>query len=266
MNISESVQTLRIQRRPGSPKIRLVCVPYAGAGASLFYPWRPSLPDDVELVAVQLPARQDRRRENPWTRIGLIVQNIACELAALPHVPTVLLGHSFGAVVAFELARHLSAAKAAPVGLVVAARRAPQLRSPLPPSYRLSDAEFIESIHRRYGRPLSMLQDPDVRALALPPLRADLEALETYVYEPGEPLAIPVMVLRGQTDASVSLEEAIAWRELTRQAPDFREVNGGHFFIDTHRHWVLTQISAMLVEWPALRASSAFPGESAAGR
>jgi hypothetical protein len=35
--------------------LRLVCLPYAGGGASLYRPWAALLPDTIELCAIQLP-------------------------------------------------------------------------------------------------------------------------------------------------------------------------------------------------------------------
>ncbi|WP_043225454.1 thioesterase II family protein, partial [Burkholderia glumae] len=41
-------------------RVRLVCFHYAGSGASMFAPWAAALPDAVELLAVQLPGRENR--------------------------------------------------------------------------------------------------------------------------------------------------------------------------------------------------------------
>ena len=47
---------------PGSA-VRLVCLPHAGGSASFFFPVSRALAPDVEVLAVQYPARQARHRE-----------------------------------------------------------------------------------------------------------------------------------------------------------------------------------------------------------
>jgi medium-chain acyl-[acyl-carrier-protein] hydrolase len=45
--------------------VRLVCFPYAGAGASAFRLWPAGLPETIEVLAAQLPGREGRLRELP---------------------------------------------------------------------------------------------------------------------------------------------------------------------------------------------------------
>jgi hypothetical protein len=46
-------------------KIRLVCFPCAGRGASLYRTWPGPLGKDVEVCAIQLPGRENRLDEPP---------------------------------------------------------------------------------------------------------------------------------------------------------------------------------------------------------
>ena len=88
---------------------RLFCIPYAGGGAGAFRWWTKDLPDDIELVAVQLPgpgvaaagASLGRR-----VRHGAAIQPM---IAAVSDLPYAIFGHSMGALVAFELTLALEA-------------------------------------------------------------------------------------------------------------------------------------------------------------
>ncbi|WP_256729654.1 thioesterase II family protein, partial [Burkholderia pseudomallei] len=51
-------------------RVRLFCFHYAGATASIFRTWPGGLPDWIEVVAVQLPGREYRRREPPAAQAG----------------------------------------------------------------------------------------------------------------------------------------------------------------------------------------------------
>jgi medium-chain acyl-[acyl-carrier-protein] hydrolase len=236
-----------------SPRVRLVCCPYAGASATLFHAWPSGLPADVEVRAVQLPARQSRLREPPLTRVAPIVDRIVAALGALPPAPLALYGHSFGSLVAFELARRLSALGAPPIALVVAARRPPHLPHVHTNLYALPEPELLAALHERYGTPWSLLRDRDLMELALPPMRADMEAIETHVHVDGDPLDLPVTVLRALRDAALPADEAAEWSELVRGGAPVHEIDAGHFFMDTHRAWVLARVADAIADGEARR-------------
>ena len=65
---------------PGA-RLRLFCFPYAGGGASIFAPWGRMLPAEVEVVAVQLPGRENRIGERAIADMGELAPKMAEELA-----------------------------------------------------------------------------------------------------------------------------------------------------------------------------------------
>src|SRR6478609_4610386 len=88
-------------------RCRLICLPHAGAGASMFNDWPGLLPPEVEVVGVQLPGRQDRIKEKPFTDVSRLVATVAHVIRPLLDLPVAFFGHSGGALLAFELARAL---------------------------------------------------------------------------------------------------------------------------------------------------------------
>ncbi len=246
MSPEEVARWLRSRRPLARPRVRLLCLPYAGGGATIFHTWSDRLPADIEVRAAQLPGRQDRLAEPGLTSVSSILEQLNTALAALPPAPLVIYGHSFGAILALELARRLRATSLAARALVVGARRAPQLTSSAREMYQLPDLAFKQELHRRYGTSWTLLQDAELMRLSLPSLRADFAALDTYRYVPGEPLDIPITVLRARQDASMSAEEAAAWREQTSKLTTIHEVDAGHLFMDTQGPWVLSRVSAVI--------------------
>jgi surfactin synthase thioesterase subunit len=90
--------------------IRLLCLPFAGAGASFFRPWRRLGVEGVDVVPVQLPGREARIAEPLYTDVHEAADGLLPELLADlpdPAGPLALFGHSLGAVLAYELARRL---------------------------------------------------------------------------------------------------------------------------------------------------------------
>lgn len=229
-----------------TPRVRLICLPYAGGGASIFHAWMAALPADIEVLPVQFPARQTRLHEPPLRSVSGMVDALVQALSALPPAPLVLYGHSLGSLVAFELARQLRDTPAAPRALIVAARRAPQLPATREPLHTLSDAAFKDALHRLYGAPLSLLQNDDLMAIAMPALRGDFAAHDLYEPRSSPPLEIPLTVLFGTRDPSVSREASLAWREVTTRYQGLYEVDGAHLFVDTHRPWVLERVREVL--------------------
>jgi surfactin synthase thioesterase subunit len=114
-------------RRNGPITARVFCFPHAGGGASLFCAWAPSVPDGMELCAIQLPGREDRLTETPFRDLAALVPELVTEIGAQLDRPFALFGHSVGALVAYEVARSLSASGRPPIHLFVSSQRAPHL-------------------------------------------------------------------------------------------------------------------------------------------
>src|SRR5215510_6792811 len=81
--------------------LRLFCFPYAGGRASIFRNWSEDLPANVELHAIELPARGKRIKETPFTRMEPLVQAIADAIEPYLTKPFCFFGHSMGAITGF---------------------------------------------------------------------------------------------------------------------------------------------------------------------
>jgi medium-chain acyl-[acyl-carrier-protein] hydrolase len=239
-----------IIRRPraSSPAARLFCFHHAGVGASVYRLWSSELPASLEVCAVQLPGREGRVHERAITTIPAIIDALLPALRPALEVPFAFFGHSMGAVIATEVTRSLLAAGGPlPAHLFVSARRPPPVPDPLPPLHRLSDHALVAEIDRRYGGiPAEVLQHPEVLALLLPTLRADLTALETHLPPPRLPMPVPVTVLGGADDPTAPREQLEAWRGETSAGLRVRVYPGGHFYLAARRGDVLADIAATL--------------------
>jgi medium-chain acyl-[acyl-carrier-protein] hydrolase len=124
--------------------LRLFCFPYAGGGASAYRKWSDSLPQSIEVCAVQLPGREMRIKEPAYSDVHPLVDVLAPALASFLDRPFALFGHSMGALVAFELARKIRRdCSLLPESLFVSARNAPCMVLKHKPLTNLPDDELI---------------------------------------------------------------------------------------------------------------------------
>ncbi|MEU8872200.1 alpha/beta fold hydrolase [Streptomyces javensis] len=182
-------------------QIRLVCFPHAGGSAGTYRTWAEQAPDDVEACAVQYAGRGDRYHEEAAENMGDLVGPIATELAAAPGT-LVLFGHSMGAVAAYETARRLSVRGHHPAALIVSGHPAPSLARG-DTVHQGTDAELLADLRRLGGTERNLLDDDDLMEVLLPTIRRDCQVIETYHWQPGAKLRIPIAVLYGNEDEEV---------------------------------------------------------------
>lgn len=223
---------------------RLFCFPYAGGGPAVFGRWQTGLPDDLELWAAHFPGRGSRFREPPYNRLTSLVEILYQAIQPLLDRPFAFFGHSLGALVAFELARHLHRCKLPqPTTLFVSACSAPHIRDPRPPIHDLPEGEFLETLRRLKGTPPEVLGQPETMALILPALRADFEVLETYLYAPGNSLSCPIIAFGGLKDPWIGPERLQCWAMHTSSTFKLQFFPGDHFFLNTAREALLASIA-----------------------
>lgn len=219
------------EQRKRDARFRLFCFHYAGSGASIFRPWTKWLSDEVELVAVQLPGREDRLDEPLLHSMELVTAPLADALPPLLDKPFAFFGHSTGAVICFELARVLrQRALRQPRLLIASSQNAPRVK-PAVLRHRLADSEFIEVIRGCNGTPDVVLRNPALLELLLPRIRADGAVYETYRYERQAPLDCRIVVFHGFEDKLVDSAGLAGWEAETRHSFHCYGFPGGHFFL-----------------------------------
>ena len=227
---------------------RLFFFPPAGRGASMYAKWSKGFPPGLHVCPVQLPGRENRLRETPFTSMSSLLETLIPALENWFDVPFVFFGHSMGAIIGFELARELrKQGLNEPVHLFVSARRPPHLKEPHPPIAHWPESAFLEEVQRRYGGiPEAVFQDSEMRDLILPTLRADFSLLEQYEYWSGPPLSYPITAFGGSLDLDVSKEELEGWREHTTHSFQLQLLPGDHFFLlDTSEEVIRLVMEAM---------------------
>lgn len=230
---------------PGAT-LRLFCFPHAGGAASVFRSWTRDLPPGVEVHPVQLPGRESRFGEPFAAGIADLVPGLAAALRPWLDVPFALLGTSMGALIAYELACHLRRTTGRePVRLIVAGAEAPGAERHWPRLSDLPEEQFGRAMQERHGGiPDLILSHPQLRAVYLPVLRADMALVENYHRTTGPAaLSCPVSAYVGAEDHSVRGPAVQRWNEVTSGPFDSAVIDGDHFAVVAHRDLVLGRLT-----------------------
>lgn len=216
----------------GRQRTGLVCLPFAGAGASFYHPWSALAGGALAVLPVQLPGRERRIDIEPYRDVHEAVAGLLpALLGELGPGPVTLFGHSLGAVLAYELAHRLCREPGVEVVRLFASGSPPP-HVPRPGrASGLPDEEFLARVRDFAGYRDEALDDPELRELVLPTLRADVQMHEEYVPSTQEPLPVPVTAVRGRDDELVSADDATGWAKATSQDFDLAELPGGHMYL-----------------------------------
>ncbi|MGH3786026.1 MAG: thioesterase II family protein [Pseudonocardiaceae bacterium] len=237
---------VQVSRPRPAARLRLICLPPAGGGASRYRDWPAHLPHDVEVVSVQLPGRESRFNEQPIESMEQLAGALLDGLSSYLTRPFALFGHSMGAMIAFELARRMRPAGQQPMHLFASGCRAPDLPSRSPDWHTLPDREFIAAIRELGGIPPELLADSQFLDAMLPTLRSDRTLTETYIFRPQAPLSCPVSAFGGLRDKEVLPEDVEAWSRHTTAHFQAYLLPGDHFFINSARPEVLRLVASEL--------------------
>jgi pyochelin biosynthesis protein PchC len=197
--------------------IQLWCIPAAGATAAAYRPWQRWSSPTLTVVPVELPGRGALAAEPAVPDLERLADRLV-ESAHADFQPSAfaLLGHSMGALVAFEMAHRLEQRGTGARHLIVLASEAPDAAA-RPAARALSDLatddQLLDALASHPALPDAVRGDREVLAMTLPWLREDLRACDTYrlpVDRP--PLSCPITVITGRYDRTVRQEDAAAWR------------------------------------------------------
>jgi medium-chain acyl-[acyl-carrier-protein] hydrolase len=231
-------------KRNDAAALRLFCFHCAGGSASEFRSWPAHLPDSIELVAVQLPGREGRVREGFVASMDDLVGGIIEAMTPLLDKPSVIFGHSLGALGGFEAIRELRRRGLPPPLLFIpAGRRGPQVDKKEPSIASLPEEEFIAELRKDYGDHIGhVLDSAELREAFIPQIRADFALSEDYRFRDERPLDCPMVAFAGVAEDDLGADELNAWSVHTSRSFRSRRFPGDHFFIRASQRLVIDAV------------------------
>ncbi|WCN83977.1 thioesterase II family protein [Micromonospora sp. LH3U1] len=222
-----------IRPRPvDDPTVRLILLHHAGSSAMAYYPLVGLLPDDWDVLLLDLPGRGSRHGERLSREMTRVVDAVLADVSPQADGRYALFGHSMGAIVAGEVARRLAGQGRPPVWVGVSGRSAPATPVAGPAELTgLDDTSLLTTLVGLGGLPARIGEIPEFREQFLRIVRADLEAVASYRPVAGRlPLPCPVTVFGGIDDPFAPLSSLPAWQEETVEPLRQCLFPGGHFY------------------------------------
>jgi medium-chain acyl-[acyl-carrier-protein] hydrolase len=210
-------------------RCRLFSFPHAAGNATLYQPLRRCMPLEIDLCPVELPGRAARLGEPPLTSMDALMGELRHAFLPLMSVPFAFFGHSVGAWIAYQAARQLRSVDGrTALHLFVSGRGSPASGDSAMVRPR-SNRELLTILERFGGTPATVMQEPELMAVLLPALRADLALAEGYRDNARDRLACPITAFGGADDISHSALLQ-SWSDFTRGRFRKRAFPGGHFY------------------------------------
>lgn len=228
-------------------KINLFCLPYAGGNTRIFQSWPESLPEFVELVAIELPGRGRRIHEPAFDSMEALVQELSFALYSQIDKPYVVIGHSMGSRIALNTLSKLDQLGCAPpLHFIASGSAPPHILRKRKKIHTLSDDEFIKELRSYNGIREEIINNKELMDIYLPLLRADFTVAADESMPNLSPLNCKATVFSGINDRYVSKEDCLAWQEYFVPPINVSTFEGGHFFIDSARNEVIGKISKII--------------------
>ncbi|MFT7773020.1 thioesterase II family protein [Roseateles sp.] len=230
-------------------RLALLCLPCAGASATMYLRWRRLLPTWVAVQPIELPGRGSRLGEPFAERFDALVEQLCDEHRGALAGPCALLGHSMGALLAYGMTRRLQAqGMTLPRLLIVSGSPAPSRRDQERYAGRHDDERLLDDLRRQGGTPPDVFAHPELLRMTLDTLGADYRICDSFrqASDPSLPrLPVPLQVLAGRED-DIAPARIRAWSEEIAGPYGEDWFDGGHFFIRHSEQEVLRTLTRRL--------------------
>lgn len=229
----------------------LLIFPHAGAGASAYRILSKTLSETFDVIVFQYPGRQDRAAEPALSTLEDIARGAFEEFQTSAHNRSAQLftfGHSMGALVSFEFVRLAEAAGVQVRQLTASSAVAPCVTASKP-RHPSDDELILQHLGGLEGTNSSVMADASVMRLALPVIKADYRAIDSYSCADDVKVAARIHSLGGDQDPVVTMRDLYQWGKHT----DDLEVtlfDGGHFYLN-QQYGAVAELLASAAQQPS---------------
>lgn len=219
--------------------MRLFCIPHAGGFSLSFHPLGKRLAKAADVIGIELAGRGVKTKKALYRTFREAVYDISADIAESilkrPDEPYMILGHSMGSWLAYEVYYQLEAwGIKQPAHIIFSGNNVPPKVPKETTTYDLPEEEFVKQIMGLGYKNAEIFADARFRKRYLPYLRSDLRITECYTAPDGRyPLKCHISVLYGKQDPIIT-EDPHKWTTLAGNGCRIKLFEGGHFFIYEH--------------------------------
>ena len=241
--------------RPAQPdpeaRARLFLFHHSGASAAAYASWAGYLTSDISAQAVQLPGRQERSSEPPYTQLEPLVGALADVIGPdLDERPYALFGHSMGALLAFRTAVALSVRGWPPPGLLAVSGWAPDGFTPIEPlleDEHTPPTQLALVAMRGLGDalPPEIEADPDALSAVSRAMVADARVCAGY-RDDGAGVPCAIAAYAGRDDPLLEPGAMRSWAARTPRYLGCRTFPGRHYYLREHAASVAAELAQLV--------------------
>lgn len=219
--------------------MQLFLLHFAGGSTYSYDFLKGYIPNDVEVISLELPGRGKRFDEPALKSKEETIQDYVRQITAMRNnAPYCIYGHSMGATLGLSVTHKMQERGDYPESLIVSGNAGPGVSYDDPEKsnkkrYLMNDKEFKDELRDLGGVPEEVLLNEELYSFFMPIMRADFEVLEKEDYsEEGIALKVPIYALMGSEEKTSSKIDN--WERFTQSNFQYKILEGNHFFIYNH--------------------------------
>ncbi|MDU1847406.1 MAG: thioesterase domain-containing protein [Niallia nealsonii] len=216
-------------------KYNLFCLPHAGGAAYNFLKWKRYFDNNIDIIPIELAGRGRRYNEPFYNSFNQAIKDIYKSIYPylIKKESYAILGHSMGAILAYELIIEISKNnKMLPEAVFISGSN--------PPNNGLvnewdfgSDKLLLERINKLGGIKKELFNNSELLEIFLPIIKSDLKILDCY-YPSKEKIDCNIITFNGDKDSVVNSNRIKEWSEFTTKSLESFVFSGDHFYMDSN--------------------------------
>ena len=235
---------IRNSKNKQDVKKRIFCFHPVGAGASMFSHFIYNPPAETDILAFQLPGRENRQGEAFYEDIHVLVKDMAEVIKPYLDVPFAFYGHSFGGIIAYELIRYLRKHEGLrPFQLFISGTIAPHLTKKWKDRDVISKTAISSTSDEKLLSLMTYIDDVDFLKQILPVMKKDMPLIMSYPYEEDQIFDFPITAFAADKDEVVYLHEIEQWSQQTTDQFYLEVMEGDHWFLSRNKEQILQRVS-----------------------
>lgn len=222
--------------------IKIYCIPHAGGSAYSFNNYQKLNNSIVKFIPMELKGRGKRIKEPFSTSIQAMAYDLFEHIISTQDDSEyMILGHSMGAVIAFELALLIRKNNFRDPKVVLLSGMKPfHYYTPVTIS-DMSKGDLKEYILSMGATQKELFDNSALSEVFLPIIISDLKNMERYNYMIQEKIVSDIIVLSGQEDY-LNNDYLDDWNNYTEKKCKVLQFPGGHFFLYDKNEQIIEQV------------------------